>query len=65
MASPNSYNQSIAQPPIEGKHVDSCVAILYTTHSFNRHPFAQTLEDDDQDISILSDGPKEIVTCIK
>ena len=60
-ASLNSYSQSIGF-----KHVvDGGVAILYTTHSFSRHSFALTLEDDDQDIITLSDGPNEIVTCIK
>ena len=32
---------------------------------FNRRPFTQAVEDEDQDVSVLSDGPTEIVTCIK
>ena len=67
----HNYDQSIAQLLIEGTfHTPYhtwhwlCITCKYTIH-FNRRPFTQAVEDEDQDVSVLSDGPTEIITCIK
>ena len=67
-----SYDRSIAQLLIGGTfHISYhawhwlCIRCTYTIYYFNRRPFTQAVEDEDQDVSVLSDGPTEIVTCIK